>query len=266
MLQWELQNRADKTVISNKQALIWNLSTFICDHSVCMRFTVSRPYHKFNPEAPIGTPVPQLIHQSRPPVSEDRGHPQGTGTSVWNTQQDHRDPLRTRQSKLDRAVKVLGMSSKTFSSVKGRVVEHWHMAQTYFWSWISNQIHQNNKCWNKHFCHQYFHIWKVREVFFSRKCWLFALTNLALDEKRTKNWIGSSALVGWFITMQKPKNVSIALLDYCFLKAWSFPGWGDPPHSHTHTLPLVCMPKAVGALAPVTSGFAPFSGTTHLPL
>lgn len=38
-----------------------------------------------------------------------------------------------------------------------------------------------------------------------------------------------------------------------------------PPSSPTR-YPTVCTPKAVGAPAPVTSGFAPFSGTTHLPL
>lgn len=88
-----------------------------------MWFTVSQPVHELNPEALVGTPVPQLIHQSRPPVSADRGHPQGMGTSVWNTQQDHRDPLRTRQSELDKAVKVLEMSVETFLSVRGRVLE-----------------------------------------------------------------------------------------------------------------------------------------------
>lgn len=97
--------------------------------SFSMWFTASPPFLELNPEALVGTPVPQMIHQSRPPVSADRGHPQGTGTSVWNTQQDHGDPLRTRQSELDKALKVLEMFAETFWNIRGCVLEHRSCAQ-----------------------------------------------------------------------------------------------------------------------------------------
>lgn len=103
------------------------LCAFVCikaQEFPSFRFTVRPPFHALHPEALAGTPVPQLIHQSPPPVSADRGHPQGTGTSVWNTQQDHRDPLRTRQSELDKVVKDFGMSVETFWSVRGRALQH----------------------------------------------------------------------------------------------------------------------------------------------
>lgn len=89
--------------------------------SFSMWFTVSPPFRRLDPEALVRSLVPQQIHQSRPPVSADRGHSQGMGNSVWNTQQD---PLRTRQCELDKAVKVLGMSVETVPSVRGGILEH----------------------------------------------------------------------------------------------------------------------------------------------
>lgn len=59
----------------------------------------------FYPEALVGSPIPLLIHQSQPTASIDLGRPRGMRTSVWNTQQDHWDPLRTRQVELVEAIK-----------------------------------------------------------------------------------------------------------------------------------------------------------------
>lgn len=86
--------------------------------------SVPPSYHILNPEALARSPTvgPRLIHQScrlasslcRPRASSLR--PQGTGISVWNTQQDHCDPLRARPAELVQAIKVLEVCIKTLLS------------------------------------------------------------------------------------------------------------------------------------------------------
>ena len=92
--------------------------------SAWFSLSVLPSYHILNPEALAQSPTvgPRLIHQScrsasslyRPRASSLR--PQGTGISVWNTQQDHWDPLRARQAELVQAIKVLEVCIKTLLS------------------------------------------------------------------------------------------------------------------------------------------------------
>lgn len=72
------------------------------------------------PEATALSPTvgPQLIHLScwsarssfRPGRSSLK--PQGTGISVWSTQQEHRDPRTARQAELVRPITLLEVSIK----------------------------------------------------------------------------------------------------------------------------------------------------------
>lgn len=71
------------------------------------------PYSR--PSTDPSDPSPPSLYKPR--ASSLR--PQGTGISVWNTQQDHWDPLRARQAELVKAIKALEVCIKTLLSLSG---------------------------------------------------------------------------------------------------------------------------------------------------
>lgn len=100
---------------------IWFHLTWVFQHGL---LSIPPECLILNPEAQTQSPIVglQLIHQRcqsasslcRPRASSLR--PQGTGISVWNTQQDRWDPLRASQAELVRAIMVLEMCIKTLLS------------------------------------------------------------------------------------------------------------------------------------------------------
>lgn len=113
----------------------------------------------------------------------------------------------------------------------------------------------------------------------------FSLWNLIYPSYfiyKSNNFLSTLCLL-YFSSQKEFINVFCSFAsEYCISEVWpycirvTFSVWGwslggldnviPPPSTSPTRYPTVCVPKAVGALAPVTSGFAPFSSTTHLPL